>query len=106
MPRASAGPYPSPIADEIVLVLAAEGIAAALEPAPGGLIILIDDADAQRAEGILAEEYPVGVGRAFAARAAEQAAARARTASARDADRWFGPGSWVLFALTAVCTGV
>jgi rhomboid protease GluP len=107
MPLASSGPYPREIADEIVLVLAAEGITAALEPgANGGLVIVIDDGEARRAEGILADEYPAGVRRAFAVRAAEQAAARARTAYDPDADRWFGPGSWVLFLLTAVCTGV
>jgi rhomboid protease GluP len=106
VPRAWSGPYSREIADEIALVLAAEGIAAALEPAAGGLMIVIDDADARRAESILADEYPAGVARAFAVRAAEQAAARARAASAPDADRWFGPGSWVLFLLTAVCVGV
>jgi rhomboid protease GluP len=105
MPRASSGPYPTQIADEIVLVLAAEGIAATLEPAAGGLVIVVDDAEARRAEGILADEYPAGVGRAFATRAAEQAAARA-WATGPEADRWFGPGSWVLFLLTAVCVGV
>lgn len=107
MPLASSGPYPREIADELVLVLAAEGISAGLEAAPhGGLVIVIDDAEARRAEGILADEYPAGVRHAFAVRAAEQAAARARAAYDPDADRWFGPGSWVLFLLTAICTGV
>ncbi len=103
--RASAGPYPAPIADEIVLVLAAEGIAAALEPADGGLAIVVDEAQARRAEAILADEYPAGPAHAFAVRAAEQAAARARVTSSEQR-QWFGPGSWVLFLLTAVCVGV
>jgi len=106
VPRASSGPYPRDIAEEIVLVLAAEGIAVALEPTAGGFVVVIDDAEARRAETILAEEYPAGVWRAFAARAVEEAAARARVANAPDGDRWFGPGSWVLFLLTAVCVGV
>jgi hypothetical protein len=104
-PRAAAGPYPAQAADEIVLVLAAEGIAATLEPVQGGVMILIDDADAPGAERILADEYPAGIAAAAATRAAEQAAARARLVRP-EADRWFGPGSWVLFALTAVCVGV
>ena len=102
--RASAGPFPTQMADEIVLVLAAEGIAASLEPAEGGLLVVVDDDEARRADGILADEYPAGIQRAFAVRAAE-AAARTRTA-APVADEWFGPGSWVLFLLTAVCVGV
>ncbi|MCC6848310.1 MAG: rhomboid family intramembrane serine protease [Deltaproteobacteria bacterium] len=104
-PRASAGPYPAPVADEIVLVLAAEGIAATLEPTAGGLAIVIDEAEARRAETILADEYPTGVHHAFAARAAAQAAARARIAAPAQTE-WFGPGSWVIFLLTAVCIGV
>lgn len=104
-PRAAAGPYPAAIADEIVLVLAAEGIAAALEPAADGLLVVVAEAQARRAEAILADEYPAGPARAFAVRAAAQAAARARTAATAQ-DRWFGPSSWVLFLLTAVCVGV
>ena len=104
-PRASAGPYPTQVAEEILLVLAAEGIAATLEPANGGAMIMIDDADAAGAERILTDEYPEGVIAAAAARVAEKAAARARLAGP-DTDRWFGPGSWVLFALAAVCIGV
>jgi len=103
--RASAGPYPTQMADEIVLLLAAEGIMASLEPAEGGLLIVVDDTEARRAEGILADEYPAGVHRAFAVRAAAQAAAHTRGA-ATEPDEWFGPGSWVLFLLTAVCVGV
>ncbi len=105
MSQASAGPYPTHVADEILLVLAAEGIAAALAPVDGGALVMIDDADARRAETILAEEYPAGVVAATRARAAAQAATRARLASP-DTDQWFGPGSWILFALTAVCVGV
>ena len=104
-PRASAGPYPTQIAEEILLVLAAEGIAATLEPTNGGAMIMIDDADAAGAERILTDEYPEGVSAAAAARVAEKAAARARLAGP-DTDRWFGPGSWVLCALAAVCIGV
>lgn len=104
-PHSSTGPYPQPVADEIVLVLAAEGIVATTETTGAGALILIDGADAPRAEGILADEYPSGVARTLAIRAAEHAAARARTAGP-EADRWFGPGSWVLFVLTAVCVGV
>jgi rhomboid protease GluP len=102
--RASAGPYPTQMADEIVLILAAEGIAASLEPSDGGLLVVVDDTEARRAETILADEYPAGIQRAFAVRAAE-AAERARTV-APVADEWFGPGSWVLFLLTAICVGV
>jgi rhomboid protease GluP len=105
MPQASAGPYPTHVADEILLVLAAEGIPAALAPVEGGALVLIDDVDARRAEKILSEEYPAGVAAAERARAAQQATARARLTSAAS-DEWFGPGSWVLFALVAVCVGV
>ncbi len=105
MSQASAGPYPTHVADEILLVLAAEGIAAALAPVEGGALVMIDDADAHRAEAILTEEYPAGVAATARARAAAEAATRARLATP-DTDRWFGPGSWVLFALTAVCVGV
>jgi rhomboid protease GluP len=105
-PRASTGPYPQPVADEIVLVLAAEGIVAMIEPTDGGAVIVIDDADAPRAEGILADEYPRGVADTLARRAADRAATAAERAAAVDADRWFGPGSWVLFGLTAICVGV
>lgn len=104
-PRASAGPYPSQVADEIVLVLATEGITAMLEPTAGGVMIVIDDADAPWAERILSDEYPAGVAAATAARAAEKAAVRAELVRP-GTDQWFGPGSWVLFALTAVCIGV
>lgn len=104
-PRASTGPYPQPVADEILLVLAAEGILATTEPTGSGAFIVIDDVDAPRAEGILADEYPRGVEHALATRAAERAEAHARIASV-DTDRWFGPGSWVLFVLTAICVGV
>ena len=89
----------------MLLVLAAEGITAALEPTAAGVMIVVDDADAPNAERILADEYPAGVAAATAARVAEKAAARARLASP-DTNQWFGPGSWVLFALTAVCIGV
>ncbi len=103
-PQASAGPFPPQVADEIVLVLAAEGIAATIEPAGGGLAIIVDEMQARRAESILAEEYPAGVAHTFAARESERAA-RARSAAAAG-EQWFGPGSWVLFALTAICVGV
>ena len=104
-PRASAGPYPSQVADEIVLVLATEGITAMLEPTAGGVMIVVDDADAPWAERILSDEYPAGVAAATATRAAEKAAVRAELVRP-GTDQWFGPGSWVLFALTAVCIGV
>lgn len=103
---ATAGPYPSDVANELLLVLAAEGIVATLRPDGGRLLIVVDDADAARAERILAEEYPRGVADVVERRAAEAAAARARAAARPLDDRWFGPGSWVLFLLTAVCTGV
>lgn len=103
--RASAGPFPTHVADEIVLLLAAEGIASTMEPAEGGLLIVVDDDEAGRADSILADEYPGGVRRAFEVRAATQAAARAR-ATWSDTDQWFGPGCWVLFLLTAICVGV
>jgi rhomboid protease GluP len=104
-PPASTGPYPPAVADEIVLVLAAEGIAATLEPTASGALIVVDDADALRAEDILADEYPRGVAHTLATRAAERAAARP-PAIDFESERWFGPGSWVLFTLTAVCVGV
>src|SRR5262245_9255079 len=98
MPRAASGPYTHPMADEIALVLAAEGIRATLEPTDGGLVIVIDDADARRAEDVLVDEYPDGVARSFETRAAAQARTRS---VAPEPDQWFGPGSWVLFLLTA-----
>ena len=107
MPPATAGPYAADVANELLLVLAAEGIVATLQPNAAGLVIVVDDADAARAERILADEYPRGVADVVERRAAEAAAARARAAARPLADdRWFGPGSWVLFLLTAVCTGV
>jgi rhomboid protease GluP len=102
---ASAGPYPPQVADELLLLLTAEGITATLAPSAGGALIVVDDADAPNAERILNDEYPAGVAAAAAARAAEKAAARARLARP-ETDRWFGPGSWVLFALTAICVGI
>ncbi len=103
-PDAVTGPFSRAIADEIVLVLAAEGIAASLVNGTDGLMVVIDAADAAGAERVLAEEYPDGIAAATAARA-ERGRASAFPAGP-ETDRWFGPGSWVLFGLSAICVGV
>jgi len=103
--RAVTGPFRTQVADEIMLVLAAEGIAATQEATPDGSLIAIDSADTERAERVLNDEYPRGIEHALAARAASQAEERARIVVPASSE-WFGPGSWVLFLLTAVCVGV
>jgi rhomboid protease GluP len=111
-PARLAGPLPPRLADEIALLLTAEGIEAESVEAEGGTLVFVGSRDQARAARILAEEYPSGLPVA-GARATEPAARRDRTATpaaparAHDqADRWFGRGSWVLFGIAALCSAV
>jgi rhomboid protease GluP len=96
-----AGPLPRPLADEVALLLASEGIAATLESRGGGTAVLVPGLEHARAARILAEEYPGGL----AAAAAGGRAARAAPAGAAP-ERWFGRASWVLFALLAAWAAI
>src|SRR2546423_646700 len=119
-----AGPLPYRLADEVALLLAAEGIATTRIDSSDGVFIDVGVRDRARAAGILAEEYPQGL-----AAAAVEARARGGTGDVRprsrgdaaDAaahptpprageaalqDRWFGRGSWIVIALAAAIAGV
>jgi rhomboid protease GluP len=89
---------PPAIADEIALVLIAEGIDAELRRDHDGTVIWVADRDASHAARILAEEYPGG----FAASIAE----RRWQPRSPFGDRWFGRGSWVLFAIVGLCIAI
>ena len=117
---ALAGPLPAWLADEVALLLTAEGIAADCVAGTDGTFIVVARRDRIRAARILAEEYPDGLAPAAAA-VAGGAAARspsllpvtgtgqpASTGRPQGAaqDRWFGRGSWILFALSAACTAI
>lgn len=93
------GPLPDRLADEVALLLEAEGIAAARVGSTAGAFVVVAAGDRERAARILAEEYPDGFAAAERARAA-----RARTARLADdtQDRWFGRGSWIVVLLAAV----
>ncbi len=95
---------PAPLADEVALLLAAEGIDARLVPAGRGVRLVVSEAQRARARAIVAEEYPEGL---------ESAAARLlrretqRPLPATDTpDRWFGRGTWILGLLVLVCAAV
>jgi len=120
-----AGPLPHRFADEVALLLAAEGIATTRVDSSAGIFLVVAGRDRARAARILAEEYPDGL-----AEAAEHA--RARGGGTRDVrahgrggsddaapyaapaladaaalqDRWFGRGSWIVIALTMAIAGV
>ncbi len=99
-----AGPLPHRLADEIALLLAAEGIAATRIDSSAGVFLVVAARDRARATRVLAEEYPDGLADA----ATEHVAARKTRATTGPAtgsalqDRWFGRGSWIVLALAAV----
>ncbi len=118
-----AGPLPHRFADEVALLLAAEGIATTRVDSSAGIFLVVAGRDRARAARILAEEYPDGFAEAAAEHAgargggtrdvrargrggSDDAAAYAAPALADAAalqDRWFGRGSWIVIALTGGC---
>jgi rhomboid protease GluP len=102
-----AGPLPDRLADEIALLLQAEGIATARVDSSAGAFLVVAPDDRARAARILAEEYPTGL----ADRAAQIAA---RAAAARSApggevalqNGWFGRGSWVVVLLAVAAAAM
>jgi membrane associated rhomboid family serine protease len=120
---ALAGPLPAWLADEVALLLTAEGIAADRIAGTGGTFIVVAQRDRVRAARIVAEEYPDGLATAAAARTAVAPGAAPRSLNVLPSagagqpanaeqptgaaqDRWFGRGSWILFALSAACAAV
>ena len=107
---ALAGPLPVWLADEVVLLLTAEGIAAERVIGTGGTFVVVERRDHTRALRILGEEYPDGLAAAGSAAAQRPAsmlslsAGRHGTDAAQD--RWFGRASWIPFALSAACVAV
>ncbi len=99
-----AGPLPDRLADEIALLLQAEGITATRVDSSAGTFVVVAAADQPHAARILAEEYPNGVA-ARSGEAETRTAARATTAATPALqDRWFGRGSWIV-VLLAVAIG-
>jgi rhomboid protease GluP len=103
-----AGPLPDRLADEIALLLQAEGIVAARIDSSAGVFVVVANADRERAAGILAEEYPHGVDATAYAPATREPSTRAAHPEAEPAlqDRWFGRGSWVVILLAVACAAV
>jgi membrane associated rhomboid family serine protease len=106
---ALAGPLPAWLADEVALLLAAEGIPAGRVTGTTGIFVVVERRDHARALRILAEEYPGGL--AAAARSAD--ARRPTSMPSRSAggngtaqDRWFGRASWIPFVLSAACVAI
>jgi len=103
-PLVPAVPLPASLADEVVLLLATEGIEARIVPADRGVSVVVASAHLARAQGIVAEEYPEGLAAAAVRRLARD---RERTTAATEArDRWFGRGAWVLGFLVLLCTAL
>src|SRR5438105_8070392 len=107
-----AGPLPARLADDIALLLQAEGIDAARVDSSAGVFIVVTAADRGRAARIVAEEYPRGLDTAAASIAgagASATGARRHGVDLAAQDRWFGRGSWVVmllaFAAAAVFVG-
>jgi membrane associated rhomboid family serine protease len=107
-----AGPLPDRLADEVTLLLQAEGVATARIDSSAGAFIVVADGDRGRAARILAEEYPSGLGSAAArARGAHPGSDRASGGFGVAADgpvlqdSWFGRGSWIVILL-AIVVGV
>ena len=92
---------PPALADEIALLLAAEGIEARLAPGSGMVDVMVASADLARARAILAEEYPEGLSAAAHRFARER---RHPVTAAAEREPWFGRGTWFLGILVLVCT--
>ncbi len=90
---------PAAIADDVALLLVAEGIATELRRERDRAVIIVAPHDEARAARILAEEYPDGLAATVA---------RRRWSAPRSPlpDRWFGRASWVLFAIVALCAAI
>jgi rhomboid protease GluP len=103
-----AGPLPDRLADEIALLLQAEGIVAARVDSSAGVFVVVANTDRERAARILAEEYPHGVDAAAYAPATREPPRRAAHPDAEPAlqDGWFGRGSWVVIALAVACAAM
>jgi membrane associated rhomboid family serine protease len=106
-----AGPLPDRLADEIALLLQAEGIAAARIDSTAGVFMVVADVDRERAARILAEEYPQGVDTTAYLRPSPPRPAPApplRDASPDDLlqEGWFGRGSWVVVLLAVACAAI
>jgi rhomboid protease GluP len=99
-PGPLAAPLPRPLADEVALLLASEGIDTRLVTAADGVTVLVARAALARASAIVLEEYPDGLVAAGTRRA------RRRPRLRPGADRWFGPASWVVLAIVAACAAV
>jgi rhomboid protease GluP len=98
-----AGPLPDRLADEIALLLQAEGIATARVDASAGAFLVVAAEDRARAARILAEEYPTGLADRVDRIDARTAAVRtARDGELDLQDTWFGRGSWVVVLLAGV----
>jgi len=100
-----AGPLADRVADEVALLLTAEGIATTRVVAAGGVYVVVSARDRARAERILAEEYPGGLGDAGGDPRTAPRSADVR-AAAEIQDRWFGRGSWIVIALAAAVAGI
>ena len=98
MPPMASFAVPPAIADEIALVLVAEGIDAEVRRDHGEALIRVADRDASRVARILAEEYPGGLATTIAERRWQP--------RPPFTDRWFGRGSWVLFAIVGLCLAI
>jgi rhomboid protease GluP len=94
------GPLPDGLADEVVLLLQAEGIAAARVDSSAGTFVVVAAADRTRAARIVAEEYPRGID------TAPPAPARAGADGDALQQRWFGRGSWVVVALAVASAAI
>src|SRR4051812_7505041 len=89
---------PPALANEVALLLASEGIEAAVRREDDAVVVVVADRDSARAVRLVAEEYPDGL--------TDAAPRRATRPAAPIADGWFGRGSWVLFALVTMCVAV
>jgi membrane associated rhomboid family serine protease len=94
-------PIPGWLAGEVVLLLAAEGIAAELATESAGASVVVTAREHARASRILAEEYPDGLA-AAAASGPPRRTPRSVPAPADGApapEGWFGRASWVLLVI-------
>jgi membrane associated rhomboid family serine protease len=87
-------------ADEVVVLLAAMGIEADVElDGARAVAVRVDQADAERASALLAEEYPDG----FAGGEAVTGAPAPARGPALDGAPWFGRGTWAIVLVAGVC---
>ncbi|MEW6270029.1 MAG: rhomboid family intramembrane serine protease [Thermodesulfobacteriota bacterium] len=85
-------------ADEVVVLLAAMGIEAEAD-GERGASVWVDDADAERARALVAEEYPAGFPGDV-----PTAGPGARDGAPASAEAvWFGRGTWAIALVAAVC---